>query len=302
MNLKHFFWVIFLAICSFQLAFATTPIQLLEKGEALATQGKHTEAIKIFERMLESEIKDNYQMARVHYGMGLSYSKLGDRVKSIENYSTSINYYPKEPLTYLNRGNDFYLEDKYLKAVDDFNKAIDLDDKLFLAYNSRGIAYLKLKEFDRALSDLNSAIQLNPKYVKPYKNRAKVYFETKKFDLALSDIEIAIEMGTKEAWPYNMAAWIYAASPDPSLRNGERAVKYAEQAVLLQKDSQSLDTLAAAYAEVGKFDLAVLNQEMAIRAISRPDDQSTLLRYKERLESYKQKIPWRDEALLGDTN
>lgn len=300
MNFKRFFLAAFLFICSFQLAFATTPLQLLEKGEALAAQGKHHDAIKIFERVLEGEIEDSYQLARVHYGMGLSYSKLGDRVKSIQNYSTSINYYQKEPLTYLNRGNDFYLEEKYLKAIDDFNNAIKLDDQLFLAYNSRGIAYLKLKEFDNALSDLSSAIQLNPSYVKPYKNRAKVYFEIKKFDLALSDIETAIEMGAKEGWVYNMAAWIYAASPDPSLRNGERALEYAQQAVLLKKDSQSLDTLAAAYAEVGKFDLAVLNQEMAIRAISRPNDQSTLSNYKERLESYKQKIPWRDEAFLGD--
>jgi hypothetical protein len=99
-----------------------------------------------------------------------------------------------------------------------------------------------------------------------------------------------------------MAAWIYAASPNQTLRNGERAVKYAKQAVLLKKDSQSLDTLAAAYAEAGKFDLAVQNEEMAIRALSRPDDQRTLSKYQARLESYRKKNPWRDEALLGDVD
>ena len=53
-------------------------------------------------------------------------------------------------------------------------------------------------------------------------------------------------------------AWLLAASPDDSLRNGELALKLATQTVFNGQPDEvpALRTLAAAYAEVGRFDQA----------------------------------------------
>ena len=46
-----------------------------------------------------------------------------------------------------------------------------------------------------------------------------------------------------------------ATDPDPSVRNGSEAVRLAERAVQLTgaREPTLLDTLAAAYAEAGRF-------------------------------------------------
>jgi cytochrome c-type biogenesis protein CcmH/NrfG len=61
-------------------------------------------------------------------------------------------------------------------------------------------------------------------------------------------------------------AWILATDPDPSVRNGAEAVRLAQAASAATGDanSQSLDVLAAAYAEVGRFDDAVRAAERAL--------------------------------------
>ena len=63
-------------------------------------------------------------------------------------------------------------------------------------------------------------------------------------------------------------AWVLATSRDDSLRNGPRAVELAERAVRISggKSPALFDTLAAAYAETGRFSEAVelTNRNLAL--------------------------------------
>jgi Flp pilus assembly protein TadD len=63
----------------------------------------------------------------------------------------------------------------------------------------------------------------------------------------------------------NNLAWIFAASAHPEFRNGPEAVQLAERACASTHDSQPLliGTLAAAYAEAGRFDDAINTAQKA---------------------------------------
>ena len=79
----------------------------------------------------------------------------------------------------------------------------------------------------------------------------------------------------------NNLAWILATCPDKALRDAPRAVTLAEQAARSTNyaDASTLDTLAAAYAESGAFQKAVMTQRKAIEltpATSRSDLQKRL--------------------------
>lgn len=93
----------------------------------------------------------------------------------------------------------------------------------------------------------------------------------------------------------NNLAWLYSTSPNPSLRNGKRAVEIMQP--LIKKSPESsvlLDTLAAAYAESGEFEQAVSNQQMAVDNLKEKIGGTARQGYLDRLASYQQGKPWRE--------
>ena len=76
---------------------------------------------------------------------------------------------------------------------------------------------------------------------------------------------IALDPECLDAEVYGSTAWLLATCPDTSLRNGDRAVAYAMKACEdTEWEPWPLTILAAAYAEVGRFDDAIEAQQRAI--------------------------------------
>ena len=75
----------------------------------------------------------------------------------------------------------------------------------------------------------------------------------------------ALILNPNLAGALNNLAWVLVASPDDELRNGPEAVRLAERACELTHygDPSLIDTLAAAYAECGRFPEAVTAEEKA---------------------------------------
>jgi hypothetical protein len=91
----------------------------------------------------------------------------------------------------------------------------------------------------------------------------------------------------------NDYAWLLATSKFDSVRNGILAVDQAQKAVESAESAAYLDTLAAAYAEVGNFAEAIAVQQRAIDAIT--DDEADLQgELQVRLEYYQRSQPWRE--------
>ncbi len=79
----------------------------------------------------------------------------------------------------------------------------------------------------------------------------------------------AISRSPRSSFALNNLAWYYAAVPKLELRDGQKAVHYALQAVSVFADGDTLDTLACAYAQrgqAGDFDLAMRTLEDAKKA------------------------------------
>jgi len=101
----------------------------------------------------------------------------------------------------------------------------------------------------------------------------------------------AAESGQAEA--YNDYAWLLATSKYDDLRNGDLAFDQASKAVNLEPRATFLDTLAAAYAELGDFDQAVITQRQALATITEQDDE---IRddLEQRLQYYERGEAWRE--------
>jgi formylglycine-generating enzyme required for sulfatase activity len=160
-------------------------------------------------------------------------------------------------------------------------------------YNTRAHVWLARKEYAKALADYDRTLRLNPGYARAYYNRALVRRLKKEYVGALSDYGEALRLNPKDVNAYNMQAWLLATCPDPSLRDGKRAVESAKRACELSgwKYAHCLDTLAAAFAELGDFAQAVQFQRQALEVGGPNLDQG----YRRRLELYEAGKPYRLE-------
>ena len=91
----------------------------------------------------------------------------------------------------------------------------------------------------------------------------------------------------------NDYAWLLSTSHTEAIRDGELALSYAERAVAQVESAAYLDTLAAAYAELGRFSEAITVQEQAL-ALVREAGSEEARALAEHLAAYQAGEPWRE--------
>jgi tetratricopeptide (TPR) repeat protein len=220
---------------------------------------------------------------------------------AITEFSEAIRLKPDNSMAYYNRANVYSDKGDYDKAIADYSTAIHFEADYVAAYNDRGNAYGYKGDWDKAIADKNEAIRLNPNFVEAYNTRGIFYGHKGDYDKAVADYSAAIHLKPDFVEAYHNLAWLLAVCPDANARNGEYAVDYALKAceLLEWKDAAILSTLAAAYAEAGRFDDAVKWQNKYLEsdylASHPPNDTSEKAR--QRLSLYEQKRPYHQEKL-----
>jgi Flp pilus assembly protein TadD len=113
---------------------------------------------------------------------------------------------------------------------------------------------------------------------------------------AVREWEQSVQVDSQDGNALNNLAWIFATHPDPSMRNGARAVDYAQRAVQLPGGNAAmlLRTLAAAQAEAGDFSNAVFTAERAIELANTAGNSSLVQTLRHEAALYAQQQPYRE--------
>ena len=113
---------------------------------------------------------------------------------------------------------------------------------------------------------------------------------------AVGQLREAVRRGGNDAQSLNLLARALATHPEDSVRSGAEAVQMAEKAASLtgSREPAVLDTLAAAYAEAGRFADAVGTARKALD-LARGANQADLARQIEsHLRLYENSQPYRE--------
>jgi tetratricopeptide (TPR) repeat protein len=91
-------------------------------------------------------------------------------------------------------------------------------------------------------------------------------------------------------------AWMMAASPDAAVRNGTKAVELARQTDQLSggKNPMMAGTLAAAYAEAGKFDDAIATAQRALQLANGQKNDALAATLQQEIKLYEAGTPLRE--------
>jgi len=98
----------------------------------------------------------------------------------------------------------------------------------------------------------------------------------------------------------NNLAWILATYPDPMIRDGDQALALIRPLAMLYENWRHLDTMAAAYAELGEYEQAVATQTRALVLAQRNATQGSVIDLKqlehmrERLQLYQRGQSFRE--------
>jgi tetratricopeptide (TPR) repeat protein len=261
------------------------------------------EAIGLFEKAARAYEKvDQKKWAATQIYLGDAYKTLstGDRdankQKAIVHYDEVIRLDPKDAGAYIQRGFAYQGKGDYNKAITDCDEAIRLDPKNACVYIQRGFVYQGKGDYDKAITDYDEAIRLDPKNAGAYYcNRGDAYYYKGRYDKAIADYHEAIRLDPKYENAYNELAWVLGTCIQASFRNGKKAIEYATKSYELTnwKRPSRMDTLAAAYAEVGDFEHAIEWEMKYLETLNSSDERAADA--KSRLALYQAHKPYHAE-------
>ncbi len=159
-----------------------------------------------------------------------------------------------------------------------------------------GSALAAQHKLDEAIPHLEQARALNPELGEPHAFLGEVYATQGRLVEAAESFDRAAAALPDVPPVLDRAARLRATAADPRARNGAKAVQHAERAVQLTegKDWRLLDTLAAAYAESGRFADAGVVIERAIGAARAAGEPQAADFLASRLPLYRSGQPLRE--------
>jgi len=226
-------------------------------GNVLYKKGQLDDAIRHYQMALA--ISPDFS---AHMGLGCALLYKGQLDEAIHHCQEALAIFPDKAEAHYNLANALLYKGQLDEAISHFQKALDLRPDHANACNNLGYALLRKGQVREAVAHYQMALQIQP----------------------------------DSAGPYNNLAWVLATCPEASVRNGGQAITLAQQANQLSggQNPVMLKTLAAAYAEAGRFPEAIAAAQRALDLAAAQSNTSLAKDLRAQIELYRTGSPFRD--------
>jgi tetratricopeptide (TPR) repeat protein len=155
---------------------------------------------------------------------------------------------------------------QYDDAIAQFRAALNLQPDFAAARNNLGLGLMESGHAAEAIVEFQAALESQPQLVEVHNNLGIALLRNGQPGAAIKEYERALDLNPEFASAANNLAWLLATSPVAGVRNGARAIPLAQRASQLAPGAPNvLRTLAAAYAEAGRFPEAVQTAGQALQ-------------------------------------
>jgi Flp pilus assembly protein TadD len=269
------------------------PVAHCRLGEAYGQQGQYDSA----ESHFRAALQEAPASPEAFLGLGVTFERQGKHEEALEQFLAAARVAPTHAQAHNYIGLIYMQRGKTKEALEEFTKAVSYDPGLATAHSNLGAALAATGRLEEAEFQVRAALERDPGNPLAHFGLANILSSRGRRDEAAFEYEASLNLNPRNPAALNDLAWLRAAASDARLRNGTEAVKLAEQACQLTafREPLLIGTLAAAYAEAGRFEDAVKTGERA-KALALATGKSALAaRNEELLTLYRARKAFHEE-------
>ena len=261
-------------------------------GGSLAATGKLEEAIDAFQNAL----KLDPSMGDAHENLGLALARKGRLQESLMHFCDAARLEPENVKVHNAYAVMLGEAGRTEEAMREFQIALQLAPDSAATHANFANLLAKQHARDEAMAQYSEALRLNPGFVEAHYHIASLLLEEGRTEEAAAHDIAALQVKPDYVPAMVSLAWIYATDRGKAAtQNAAEAVRLAEQACRISgcKESGELDTLAAAYANTGRFEEAVKTGEEAFSIAKAAGENGFADSVRARIDLYKKGSPFR---------
>jgi tetratricopeptide (TPR) repeat protein len=219
----------------------------------------------------------------------LTSARNGDYSSYERIWADTVAKRPENARARSNYGTVLFEQARVPEAETQLRKAVEIREAYPEAQANLGAVLCSQGRLEEGIAHLKRAIALEPTYRDAYRNLGEALASTGRNAEALEAYRRALVSAPNDPRLLSRIAWLMATSPEDAVRDGRQALTLAERAVQITdgRDADSLDTLAAAYAEMGQYTDAGRTEERAIETAQSSGMAHMIPEMQIRLEMYR---------------
>jgi tetratricopeptide (TPR) repeat protein len=237
--------------------------------------------------------------ARAHFHLAGLLQRDGQIDEAVAHLHEALRLEPIFAKAHYNLGTILASRGNLDSAVYHFAEAARLDPDFAAAQFNLGTALKEQGHEQDALACFRRAVALEPRSVLFRLTLASLLAQVGHSEQAMQENQEALKLDARWPWNVGRTAWRMATHPQSAARNESKAVALAEQACQATHygEPDLMDTLAAAYAASGRFDLAVATAQKALKIAQSHKQTDLVSSIGNRLGLYRDRKPFRDSTL-----
>ncbi len=225
--------------------------------------------------------------------LGTALGSKGRFEEALPHFRASLRIQPGSAMVHYNLGLALLNLGRADEAIKEFEAALEIEPVLFSARRRLGLVMGAKGKFPEALEQFQQALAIRPTDSEMLRNVARTQTLLGQVEEGVRSYERALRVDPKDLDALTGIAWIRAAHVEAAHRNAREAVLLAERAreVSPKPNAVVFDTLAAAYAEAGRYEEAVTACARALELARAQGQEAERRRYEEHLALFRADKP-----------
>lgn len=293
-------------------------------AEAHRLQGRHDEALRLYEEVLASEAQNRpallnrvgmlHQLGRLgearrraeelveqapgdaaaRVALASILKDLGESAAAEHELETALGLEAPSTDTALAHYNLGVMLDERkigLEAAKHYAMAIDLDPDLLEARFQLGVSLARANRMGDAAQLFTEVLERRPGHLEARLGLATAEVLRQRYAAARTVLEEGVRVAPDNVTLVHTLALLLATCPEDEVRDGARAAELALRAFQAQPTLEHAETLAISYAEAGDFDAAVSWQTRLVEEVASSENAALATRLQTNLERYRKGLP-----------